>query len=97
MRGGLTLKATQSFIKDYQRLSPDIRQAVDQCLKDLERDPIPASRRAHSVSAKGERPKVFTVDVMSNKSYKLSFSLEGSMAMLRRVATHREIDRNGGK
>jgi hypothetical protein len=38
-------------------------------------------------------PKVSTIDVLPNKSYKISFKIDGTVAILRRVATHKTIDR----
>lgn len=63
---------------------------MEQCIRDLELDPIPASRRFHCVSTK--RPKVYSLDVYTNKSYKLTIELDGREATIRRVGTHREID-----
>ena len=60
---------------------------------DFERDPLPSSRRPHSVTPRGQKPTVFTMDVTSNKAYKLSFHLEDGGAVLRRVGTHGQIDR----
>ncbi len=92
MQGGFTVSITERFRKDYQRLSPDIQRAADDCIADLAKDPLPASRRAHRINT-GQFPKVFSVDVTGNKSYKMSFHLEGGNAVLRRIGTHKEIDR----
>lgn len=93
MKGGYAVHLTHKFSSDYAALPVDIRRAVDRCIADLARDPLPGSRRAHAVTAKGHKPTVFSLDVTPNKSHKLSFHLEGNVAVLRRVATHRQIDR----
>lgn len=93
MQGGYGIAFTERFKKDYKSLSPDLQTAVDNCIKDLAKDPIPATRRAHRVN-NGQFPKVFSLDVTSNKSHKLSFEINGTQALLRRVGTHREIDRS---
>lgn len=93
MQGGFGIAFTERFKKDYKALSPDLQNAVDECIVDLGKDPIPATRRAHRINT-GQLPKVFSLDVTSNKSHKLSFQLEGTTALLRRVGTHREIDRS---
>ena len=86
---------TAAFQRDYQRLALNIQEEVNSCVLDLEmRDPLPNSRRPHSVTPRGIKPTIFTVDVTSNKAYKLSFHLGGEVAILRRVATHRQIDRS---
>jgi mRNA-degrading endonuclease YafQ of YafQ-DinJ toxin-antitoxin module len=92
MQGGYTIAFTERFKKDYKALSTDVQDAVDACILDLEKDPLPAVRRGHRINA-GRFPKVFSVDVFSNKSYKISFEINGKEALLRRVGTHREIDR----
>lgn len=93
MQGGYTVAFTERFKKDYKSLSPDLQNAVNDCITDLAKDPLPASRRGHRINS-GQFPKVFSVDVLPNKSYKLSFEIDGTQAMLRRVGTHREIDRS---
>lgn len=93
MQGGFTVAYTDRFKRDYDRLPVDIRQQVNDCIRDLAKDPIPTSRRAHCID-RASKPKVFSVDVTSNKSWKLSFQIEGQVATLRRVGTHKEIDRS---
>ncbi len=93
MKGGFSVHATEKFIRDYKRLPSDIQQEVEACIKDLTQDPVPSSRRPHSVSPKGLKPAIFTLDVTSNKAYKLSFQISGNVATLRRVASHKQIDR----
>lgn len=93
MKGGLAYRITDRFERDYRGLQVDLQRAVDECIFDLESDPIPSSRRPHSVTPRGTRPNVLTVDVTANKSHKLSFHIEGRVAVLRRVGTHKQIDR----
>lgn len=72
-------------------LPPDILQAAKEAIRDLLKDPIPAARRLHLL--RGYRnPKVYTLDVLSNHSYKISLEIRGDEAILRRVATHKNID-----
>lgn len=94
MIGGLSVQMTNSFIRDFDRLSNDLRAAVIACIDDLKEEVVPPGRRLHVVSPKGKKPTIFTVDVRSNKSHKLSFQVENRVAILRRIATHKEIDRS---
>lgn len=89
----LSVRFSPEFERDYVKLPPELRAAAKACVEDLERDPIPSSRRPHSVTPRGHRPVIYTVDVLSNKSYKLSYHVEGRVAVLRRVGTHKQIDR----
>ncbi len=95
MKGGYAVQMTAAFQRDYQRLAPNIQEEVNRCVLDVEtRDPLPAGRRPHSVTPRGVKPTIYTLDVTANKAYKLSFHLDGHIAILRRVATHRQIDRS---
>ena len=94
MIGGLSVQLTQAFEKDFAGFPGDIQRAILGCIRDLEQEPIPAGRRVHSVSAKGKKPTIYSADVTSNKSYKLTFHIEQRVAYLRRVATHKQIDRS---
>ncbi len=93
MRGATSISFTEGFKRDYSKLPPNIRELADGCMKDILQDPIPGARRAHSVTPRGHKPTVYTVDVTANKAYKLSFHIEGCTAILRRVDTHKAIDR----
>lgn len=93
MRGGWVASPTERFKRDFKRLPVDIQRCVESCLRDLAKQPVPATRRLHIVSPSGKRPLIYTVDVLPNKSYKMSFELDGGFAVLRRVGTHQEIDR----
>jgi hypothetical protein len=75
-----------------QNLPPDILEAAKDAIRDLFRDPIPASRRLHSLHGY-KNPKVFTIDVTTNHSYKISLEINGQTANLRRISTHKVIDR----
>ena len=92
-QGGWIAWPSPRFTRDYKRLPPDIQREVDNCLRDLGKQPVPAMRRLHRISPAGQRPQIFSVDVLPNKAYKISFELDGPHAVLRRVGTHQEIDR----
>ncbi|MFC4705197.1 MULTISPECIES: type II toxin-antitoxin system RelE family toxin [Paraburkholderia] len=83
---------TDRFRKEYSNLTSALQTAVDEALRDLMKDPIPNGRRFHSLGGY-KNPKVYTIDVTSNRAYKVSLELNGAVATLRRVATHKEIDR----
>lgn len=93
MRGAASLRFSESFKRDFSHLAPDIQKQAEQCFSDILKDPMPGIRRAHSVTPRGKKPTVYTVDVTTNKAYKLSFHMDGLEAVLRRVGTHKAIDR----
>lgn len=86
------MRRKKRFQKEYDDLTPDMKQEVDDALVDLLSNPIPARRRFHSLEGY-RNPKLFTIDVTGNKSHKISLEIDGTVATLRRIATHKEIDR----
>jgi len=92
---GLTIERielSERFQRDLKGLSPDLLKTVKEAVGDLLKSPIPATRRFHRLHGYTD-PKVYTIDVLPNKSYKISFKIDGNVATLRRVATHKTIDR----
>jgi hypothetical protein len=87
-----TLRRKRRFQKEYDDLPPPLKDEVDAALMDLRRNPIPPTRRFHSLGGH-KNPKIYTIDATSNKAYKISLELDGECAILRRIATHKEIDR----
>lgn len=79
------------FAKDLKSLPVDIQREVKLALDDLQKNPIPTTRRLHPLTG-FKNPKVYTIDVLSNHPYKISFEIDGKVAILRRVATHKSID-----
>ncbi len=94
MRGAVSAVFTEAFKKDFSRLAPEIQKLAKECIDDILKDPIPGVRRPHNVTPRGKKPTVYTADVTDNKAYKLSFHMDGRVAVLRRVGTHKSIDRN---
>lgn len=86
-----TLQYKRKFERDFKTLPDDVKAAVIEAIEDLQKNPIPASRRLPPLTG-FKNPKVYTIDVFSNHSYKISLELDGENATLRRVATHKTID-----
>lgn len=92
MAGIKHVALAESFYRDFKRLDAKMQEEVRGRLRDLEKDPMPPNIRPHRIN-QGQLPKLFSIDVYSNKSHKISYSIEGDTITVRRVATHREIDR----
>lgn len=91
-----SVKLSPKFIRDFKGIPADLVEQVRSCLIDIEKVPIPQTRRMHSVTPRGKKPTIFTVDVVSNHSWKLSYIKVAQTIWVLRVATHREIDRDPG-
>ena len=91
--GFRSVSSTEAFKRDFKRLDPQTKRYVEECIQDILQAIIPERRRFHCIDQ--GRPKVFSVDVTTNKAYKLSLQIEEGVAILRRVGTHVVIDRVG--
>jgi len=81
-----------SFQSGVRALPENVRVAANDALKLLKQNPSAKSLRLHTL--KGiKKPTIWKIDVFSNHSWQITFELDGDMAVLRRVATHAEIDR----
>ena len=82
-----------AFLRDYQKLGPQLQDAVDAAIVGLKEDPI--SRKWRFEKLRGyKKPNIYTVHVTPNHSHKMSLEQRGDTAFLRRIATHKEIDRS---
>ena len=80
---------TPRFQRDFKAADPKLKEAVGAALKLLQSNH--RSVRTHSLS--GHKPKLFAMDVYSNHSWQITFELNGTTAILRRLGTHKDIDR----
>lgn len=82
------VRPDQRFEDQLRKLPAELQAAVKQAVKDLVLDPHPKRYRLEK-----QTKDIWTIHVTSNHSHKLSFTLEGDTAVLRRIGTHKEIDR----
>lgn len=92
--GGVVIKRISTsfgFDRQYKKLPPEIKQLVPEKLQDLLKNPFPAGLRFEKLKGY-RRPDIYTVHITGN--YKISFEIEGTLAKLRCVGNHNDIDRN---
>lgn len=82
-----------AFKRDYSKLSPELQAAVDGAIEGLLQHPIAAKWRFEKLQGY-RNPNIYTIHVTPNHAYKLSLERRGDIAYLRRVRTHKEIDRS---
>ena len=82
-----------SFINSFAKLPNDfIKKEVTAAIIALLADPQPA--RLHFEKFAGRRkPPIYTIHATSDDCYKVSFELFGDVAIMRRVGSHKTIDR----
>lgn len=71
-----------------RKLPREIQEAARVALKELVKDPYPKKYRLEK-----QTPEAWTIHVTANHTHKLSFELDGDTAILRKIGTHKEIDR----
>ena len=88
-----SIKRCDRFDRDYKRLPVDLKQATSDILMLLFEHPLPNKLRFEKL--KGCRnPSIYTIHVTPNHSHKISLELVGSTVTLRRIGTHKVIDRD---
>ncbi len=82
---------SKAFARDLKRAPSNVREsalsAVDQLVKGAPR----GAQRMHSL--KGYDPKIYKIDILG-KAWQVSFSIDGTVLVLRRLATHKTMDRD---
>lgn len=81
-----------SFKQDLFKAPSDVQRAVPRVLALLLQNPQPAKLRLHSLQGCFD-PRILKVDVFPNRSWQITFEMDGTTATLRRLARHRDIDR----
>lgn len=80
-----------TFKNDMKKLPPPIKAEAARRIAGLVSCPIPEAWRFHRLN--GFKPNVYTIDVWPQKAYKASFNIIDGIAVMRRVGTHKAIDR----
>lgn len=82
----------QTFDNDYKKLSPEVKQYWEERLPLLYEHPIPKKMRFEKLHGY-KNLSLYTVHVTPNHSHKVSMEIQGSKAILRRIGTHKKIDK----
>lgn len=84
---------SKRFEADAKNLDPVTVQALRDALTLLMANPRAKSLRLHPLSGYG-KPTLWKIDVFTNKAWQVTFELIDGVASLKRVATHKAIDRD---
>lgn len=91
-KGGVALAKLdyrRTFERDFKKLTAELQELVRKKLDDLLAEPRPPGLRFEKLKGY-KRPDIYTIHITGN--YKMSFEIEGDIAILRRVANHDKID-----
>lgn len=81
------------FAADLRAAPIDVQQAALAALQLLQAHPGAKSLRLHNL--KGiPKPTVWKIDVYANHAWQITFELNGQVAELKRLGTHKTIDRD---
>ena len=80
------------FARELRSLPREIREQAVQSISSLTANPMPARIRFEKLSSY-KNPSIYTIHITHNHSHKASFELISTTARMRRVGTHKEIDR----
>jgi prephenate dehydrogenase len=84
---------SERFKSEFQKLKPDVQTAVREALETLKSNPEAKVLRLHPLTGLS-KPMVWKIDVFANHSWQVTFELNDKTAELKRVATHKSIDRS---
>jgi mRNA-degrading endonuclease YafQ of YafQ-DinJ toxin-antitoxin module len=84
---------SETFQRDFKKAPPEVQAAVGKVLEGMKQNPQPKKLRIHSVNGCFD-PKIFKADVLPNHSWQITFHIEGTTAILRRLGTHKLADRD---
>lgn len=91
--GGVVITSARfsnRFKREFKKLEKPMQALAEQKLRELKANPMPPGLRFEKLSGY-RNPNIYTIHVTGN--YKISLEIEGTLAKLRRVACHDEIDR----
>lgn len=92
--GGVVIEKiafSDKFKKQFQKLSPEIKELVPKKLEDLKKQLRPAGLKFEKLKGY-HRPDIYTIHITGN--YKISLEIVGTEARLRCIANHDTIDRS---
>ena len=84
---------TQRFEDELKAAPEDAQRAAAEALDLLMRNSKAGRLRCHPLSGYG-KPTIYKIDVYANHSWQITFELVGTTAHLKRLATHKSIDRD---
>lgn len=83
---------SQRFQNELNALQPDVVNAAKQALELLLKNPRAKTLRLHPLSGM-PKPTIWKIDVFANHSWQITFELTDTTAELKRIGTHKAIDR----
>jgi hypothetical protein len=84
---------SERFRSELRGLPPDVARATKDALELLQHNPRAKSLRLHPLTGL-PKPTVRKIDLFANHAWQVTFELNGTTAELKRIGTHKSIDRD---
>ncbi|OJU91381.1 MAG: hypothetical protein BGO13_13140 [Burkholderiales bacterium 66-5] len=81
------------FVSDLRSAPIEVQQAAQEALRLLQTNPSAKSLRLHPLKGM-PKPTVWKIDVFVSHAWQITFELNGTVAELKRLGTHKTIDRD---
>lgn len=81
------------FKRELKKLPDVVQKNSRQAMRDLLSYPQPKKLRLEKLQG-NNKPPIYTIHANPNHSHKISFEIEGDVAIMRKIGTHKEIDRS---
>lgn len=86
------LDSTEQFRREVRDAPPDVQGELKLVLQLLLANSAAGRLRVHPLSGYA-KPTIFKADVFTNRAWQITFEMNGTTAVLRRLATHKQLDR----
>lgn len=87
------LRHTQAFADDLRAAPGDVQADAAAALRKLLQNAASNALRLHALRGY-PKPTIYKIDVRPDHSWQITFELDGAVAVLLRLGTHKELDRN---
>ena len=84
---------SERFASDLRSAPPEVQRATMEALKHLQANPNAKSLRLHTLTGMS-KPTIWKIDVYADHTWQVTFELNGTVAELKRLGTHKTIDRD---
>lgn len=81
------------FASDLRSAPTEVQQAALEALRLLQANPGARSLRLHPLKGM-PKPTIWKIDVFANHAWQITFELNSTVAELKRLGTHKTIDRD---
>lgn len=81
------------FAADLRGAPVEVQRATLEALQLLQTNPNAKSLRLHPLKGM-PKPTIWKIDVYANHAWQITFELNGAVAELKRLGTHKTIDRD---